>query len=193
MNSADLNQDSMATTKPILKRGFFALILVLIAVSFYYLTIWITPYYVQKKFAEKSLGDINIPRFGDQPNAENSRVIPLPNPDFLYSTINYDLNDNVLKISGIVPDSTYWSISAYQENTTNFFVENEEKVKAKFEYYLAPEGSNAEVLKNIPKEKIIYSPTTKGLILFRYLVSKAYPVTKLAELQHGVTVEKLGK
>jgi uncharacterized membrane protein len=183
----------MAATKPLIRKGIFVLILVVIAVGFYYLTIWATPYYVQKKFAEKSLGVINTPQFGDQPNADNSKVIPLPNPDFLYSTINYDLKDSVLKISGIVPDSTYWSISAYQENTTNFFVENEEKVKAKFEYYLAPEGSTAEALKNIPKEKIIYSPTTKGLILFRYLVSKAYPVKTLAELQHGVTVEKLGK
>jgi len=183
----------MAATKPIIKKGIFALVLVVIAVSFYYLTIWITPYYVQNKFAEKSLGYVNTPRFGDQPNAENSRVIPLPNPDFLYSTINYDLKENVLKISGIVPDSTYWSISAYQENTTNYFVENEEQVKSKFEYYLAEEGSKSEVLKNIPKEKIIYSPTTKGLILFRYLVSKAYPVKTLAELQHGVTVVKLAK
>jgi len=183
----------MAATKPLIKKSLFAVILVVIAVSFYYLTIWATPYYVQHKFAEKSLGVINTPQFGNQPNAENSRVIPLPNPDFLYSTINYDLKENVLKISGNVPDSTYWSISAYQENTTNYFVENEKKVKARFEYYLAPEGSTAQALKNIPKEKIIYSPTTKGLILFRYLVSKAYPVTKLAELQHGVTVEKLAK
>lgn len=183
----------MAAVKPLIKKGFFALVLVVIAVSFYYLTIWVTPYYVQKKFAEKSLGVINTPQFGNQPNAENSRVIPLPNPDFLYSTINYDLKDQVLKISGTVPDSTYWSISAYQENTTNYFVQNEEQVKAKFEYYLAPEGSTSEILKNIPKEKIIYSPTTKGLILFRYLVSKAYPVKNLAELQHGVTVEKLSK
>ncbi|RKR11794.1 putative membrane protein [Flavobacterium sp. 90] len=183
----------MAAVKPLIKKGLFALVLVVIAVSFYYLTIWVTPYYVQKKFAEKSLGVINTPQFGNQPDAENSRVIPLPNPDFLYSTINYDLNDQVLKISGTVPDSTYWSISAYQENTTNYFVQNEEQVKAKFEYYLALEGSTSEVLKNIPKEKIIYSPTTKGLILFRYLVSKAYPVKTLAELQHGVTVEKLVK
>jgi uncharacterized membrane protein len=183
----------MAATKPLIVKGLFALVLVIIAVSFYYLTIWATPYYVQNKFAEKSLGAINTPQFGDQPNAENSRVIPLPNPDFLYSTINYDLKENVLKISGIVPDSTYWSISAYQENTTNYFVQNEEQVKSKFEYYLAPEGSTSEVLKNIPKEKIIYSPTKKGLILFRYLVSKAYPVKQLSELQHGVTVEKLGK
>lgn len=183
----------MAATKPLIKKGIFALVLVVIAVSFYYLTIWATPYYVQNKFAEKSLGYVNKPRFGEQPNPENSRVIPLPNPDFLYSTINYDLKDSVLKISGVVPDSTYWSISAYQENTTNYFVENEEKVKAKFEYYLAPEGSTSEALKNIPKEKIIYSPTTKGLILFRYLVSKAYPIKTLAELQHGVTVEILGK
>lgn len=183
----------MAATKPLIKKGIFALVLLVIAVGFYYLTIWATPYYVQHKFAEKTLGVVNTPQFGNQPDAENSRVIPLPNPDFLYSTINYDLKENILKISGTVPDSTYWSISAYQENTTNFFVENEEKVKAKFEYYLAPEGSTAEVLKNIPKEKIIYSPTTKGLILFRYLVSKAYPVKKLAELQHGVRVEKLEK
>jgi len=183
----------MAATKPIIKKSIFALVLVVIAVTFYYLTIWATPYYVQSKFAEKSAGYVNVPRFGNQPNAENSRVIPLPNPDFLYSTINYDLKENVLKISGVVPDSTYWSISAYQENTTNYFVENEEKVKTKFEYYLAPEGSTSEVLKNVPKEKIIYSPTTKGLILFRYLVSKAYPVKTLAELQHGVTVEKLAK
>lgn len=183
----------MAATKPLIKRGIFALLLVVIAVSFYYLTIWATPYYVQDKFASKSADYVNIPRFGDQPNAENSRVIPLPNPDFLYSTINYDLNDNVLKISGIVPDSTYWSISAYQANTTNYFVQNAEQVKAKFEYYLAPEGSTSEALKNIPKEKIIYSPTPKGLILFRYLVSKANPLQKLTELQHGVTVEKLVK
>lgn len=183
----------MAATKSLIKKSIFTLVLVVIAVTFYYLTIWATPYYVQNKFAEKSAGYVNTPRFGAQPNAENSRVIPLPNPDFLYSTINYDLKENVLKISGIVPDSTYWSISAYQENTTNFFVENEEKVKSKFEYYLAPEGSTSEVLKNVPKEKIIYSPTTKGLILFRYLVSKAYPVKTLEELQHGVTVEKLAK
>lgn len=181
----------MAATKPIIKKSIFALVLVVIAVSFYYLTIWATPYYVQNKFASKSEGYINTPRFGEQPNAENSRVIPLPNPDFLYSTINYDLKENILKISGIVPDSTYWSISAYQENTTNYFVENEEKVKSKFEYYLAPKGSTSAALKYIPKEKIIYSPTTKGLILFRYLVSKAYPVKTLAQLQHGVKVEKI--
>jgi len=181
----------MAAAKPVIKKSIFALVLVVIAVSFYYLTIWATPYYVQHKFASKNEGYENTPRFGDQPNAENSRVIPLPNPDFLYSTINYDLKENILKISGVVPDSTYWSISAYQENTTNYFVENEEKVKSKFEYYLAPEGSTSAALKDIPKEKIIYSPTTKGLILFRYLVSKAYPVKTLAQFQHGVTVEKI--
>ena len=109
----------MGATKPLIKKGIFALFLVVITVTFYYLTIWITPYYVQNRFASKSTGYINTPRFGDQPNAENSRVIPLPNPDFLYSTINYDLKENVLKISGIVPDSTYCSISAYQENTSN--------------------------------------------------------------------------
>jgi len=183
----------MSTTNNKLTKGIYGVGIILTAVVFYYVTIWATPYYVQNKLASINAEYINKPRFGDQPTPENSRVVPLPNPDFLYSSINYDLKDEVLKISGIVPDSTYWSISAYQENTTNYFVQNEEQVKAKFEYYLAPEGSTSEALKNIPKEKIIYSPTTKGLILFRYLVSKAYPIQKLSELQRGVTVVSLGK
>jgi uncharacterized membrane protein len=183
----------MSTTNNKLVKGIYGLAIILTAVVFYYATIWAVPYYVQSKFALTNAEFINAPRFGDQPNAENSRVVPLPNPDFLYSSINYDLKNDVLKISGIVPDSTYWSISAYQENTTNYFVQNEEQVNEKFEYYLAPEGSTSAALKNIPKEKIIYSPTTKGLILFRYLVSKAYPVQKLSELQRGVTVISIAK
>ena len=61
----------MAATKPLIKKGIFALVLLVIAVGFYYLTIWATPYYVQHKFAEKTLGVVNTPQFGNQPDAEN--------------------------------------------------------------------------------------------------------------------------
>ncbi|REH00479.1 DUF1254 domain-containing protein [Flavobacterium aquicola] len=183
----------MSTTKNITRKGIYGVAVVLLAVVFYYLTIWVTPYYVQNKIASQRSPDVNTLRFAKRPSPENNRVVPLPNPDFLYSSINYDIKDSVLKITGKVPDSTYWSIAAYQSNTTNFFVANDSQADGNFEYYLAEEGSTSALLKDIPKEKIIYSPTASGLILFRYLISKAYPFNTLVDLQHSVKAEKLAE
>ena len=166
---------------------------ILLAVGFYYLTIWAAPYYVQSKVVSQRGNSTNVLRFAERPTPEKSRLVPLPNPDFLYSSISYDINDSILKISGKVPDSTYWSIATYQANTTNFFVANDDQVDGNFEYYLANEGSKSPLLKDIPKEKIIYSPTKTGLVLFRYLISKAYPFNTLVGLQHTVKVEKLAE
>ncbi|PKB15977.1 DUF1254 domain-containing protein [Flavobacterium sp. 5] len=183
----------MSTTKNKIRIGAYGVGAILLAVVFYYLTIWFTPYYVQNKVASKVSASVNTLRFAEKPTPENNRVVPLPNPDFLYSSINYDIKDSVLKISGKVPDSTYWSIATYQANTTNFFVANDDQVDGNFEYYLANEGTNSALLKDIPKEKIIYSPTKTGLVLFRYLVSKSYSFKTLVDLQHSVKVEKLAE
>lgn len=181
----------MSILKKINRKAIFGIVAILLVVGGYFLTLWATPYYVQYKIAKNRVSETNVIRFAGKPSPENNRVVPLPNPDFLYSTIGYDLNDKVLKITGSVPDSTYWSISAYQANTTNYFVANDKQLDAKFEYYLAKEGSTSASLKDVPKEKIIYSPTTRGLVLFRYLISKAYPLEKLSQLQHDVKVEIL--
>jgi len=168
----------------------YYLLAIPLAVVFYFLTLWATPYYVQYKIAKNRVSETNVVRFAEKPSEKN-RVVPLPNPDFLYSTIGYDLENKVLKITGSVPNATYWSISGYQANTTNYFVANDKQLDSKFEYYLAKEGSTSAALKDVPKEKIIYSPTTRGLVLFRYLISKAYPLEKLTQLQHDVKVETL--
>ncbi|HEY6141934.1 MAG TPA: DUF1254 domain-containing protein [Flavobacterium sp.] len=181
----------MSTTKNSIRIGAYSVGIILLAVVFYYLTIWVTPYYVQSKIASQGITNVNTLRFIERPSPEKSRVVPLPNPDFLYSSINYDIKDSVLKITGKVPDSTYWSIATYQANTTNFFVANDDQVDGNFEYYLVKEGSKSAVLKDIPKEKIIYSPSKTGLVLFRYLISKAYSLNTLVDLQHSVKVEKL--
>ena len=181
----------MSTTKNNIRIGAYGLGIILLAVVFYYLTIWVTPYYVQSKIASQRITDVNTLRFAERPSPEKNRVVPLPNPDFLYSSINYDIKDSILKITGKVPDSTYWSIATYQANTTNFFVANDDQVDGNFEYYLANEGSKSPLLKDVPKEKIIYSPTKTGLVLFRYLISKAYSFNTLVDLQHSVKVEKL--
>lgn len=182
----------MSVTNKINRKAVFGIAAILLAVGSYFFTLWATPYFVQYKIAKNRVSETNVIRFGEKPSPENNRVVPLPNPDFLYSTIGYNLEDKVLKISGPVPDATYWSISAYQANTTNFFVANDKQLNGNFEYYLAKEGSTSAALKDVPKDKIIYSPTTKGLVLFRYLISKAYPLETLTQLQHGVKIVTLG-
>jgi uncharacterized membrane protein len=172
----------MSVIKTNTRKAIFGISALLLVVGGYFLTLWATPYFVQYKIAKNRASETNVVRFAEKPSEKN-RVVPLPNPDFLYSTIGYDLDNKVLKISGSVPDSTYWSISAYQAN--------DKQLDVKFEYYLAKEGSTSAALKDVPKEKIIYSPTTKGLVLFRYLISKAYPLEKLTQLQHDVKVETL--
>lgn len=183
----------MSTTKNNLTKVIYGLGIILTAVVFYYATIWSTPYYVQSKISSQRGAATNVLRFADRPSPKKNRTVPLPNPDFLYSSINYDIKGEILKIFGKVPDSTYWSISAYQSNTTNFFVANDDQVDGTFEYYLVNEGSTSKILKDIPKEKIIYSPTGRGLVLFRYLISKAYPFNTLVDLQHSVNVVVLAE
>lgn len=165
-----------------------------LSIGFYYLTLWITPYFVQYKIASTRVVEANTIRFAEAPSPENNRVVPLPNPDFLYSTIGYDLSDGkILKITGPVPQDSYWSISAYKANTTNFFVENDQQLGKDFEYYLTNEVSDDIRLEGIPRDKIIYSPTSKGLLLFRYLISKAYTIEALSTLQKKVKVEVITK
>ena len=181
----------MSTTNNFSKKVIYGLGALLLAVVSYYLTIWATPYYVQSKIASQRNNTVNTIRFAERPTPEKSRVVPLPNPDFLYSSVSYDIKDGILKISGKVPDSTYWSIATYQANTTNFFVANDDQVDGNFEYYIANKGSKSSWLQGIPKEKVIYSPTERGLVLFRYLISKAYTLNALVDIQHTVKVEKL--
>ena len=166
-------------------------ILIVLAVIFYYLTLWVTPYYVQYKFASKHKGTANTINFAAKPSSENARVVPLPNPDFLYSTIGYNVSDSILKITGPVPDSTYWSLAVYQANSTNVFVVNDQQVDKQFEFYLVKDGTHSAFIDSLPKEKIITTPSSRGLVLFRYLISKAYPLDTLANLQHQVEVEAI--
>ena len=167
------------------------LLVIPLVIVFYYGTLWAIPFLIQKKVLASTGIRINSIKYSDKPTPENNRVVPLPNPDFLYSLIGYDVTDSILKITGPIPDSTYWSISTYQGNTTNYFVLNNRQIKNHFEFYLVKEGYTSHLIDTIPKSRIIYSPTNKGVVLFRNLLSKAYSDSRLAELQHQVKVETI--
>lgn len=98
---------------------------------------------------------------------ENARAVVKPNPDFSYGVAFYNLEEGPLRISGTIPDSTYWSIAFYSPNTINYFVKNDQEF----------DSNELKIIldHNDCKEATLQSPTQKGLILIRYLCKNQSP------------------
>ena len=134
----------------------------------YNLTIHYIPNIVYAVFHYKieknqNIKDNEIKHF-DIPS-DQSRNVVMPNPDFLYSTIFYDLSEKNLNINANMPDSTYWSISFYKPNTINWFVKNDQKfVTNNLDLTLTFNDSESE--------NVIKSPVKKGFMIIRILVEK---------------------
>lgn len=89
----------------------------------------------------------------------------MPNPDFLYSTIFYDLSEKDLNINANMPDSTYWSVSFYKPNTINWFVKNDQEF----------DTNNLDLtltFNDSKSENVITSPVEKGFMIIRILIEK---------------------
>ena len=134
----------------------------------YNLTIHYIPNIVYAVFHYKieknqNIKDNEIKHF-DIPS-DQSRNVVMPNPDFLYSTIFYDLSEKNLNINANMPDSTYWSISFYKPNTINWFVKNDQEfVTNNLDLTLTFNDSESQ--------GVIKSPVKKGFMIIRILVEK---------------------
>ena len=123
------------------------------------------------------------------PNAD-TRFVVKPNPDFLYATCFYDLNDGPMRLTGNLPDSSYWSVALYEPNTVNFYVKNDlEFNSSQLDMILAP--PNIEGPNNDEDFEIVKSPNMKGLILFRILVTNNAPenVKKYQTYTESIKIE----
>ena len=107
----------------------------------------------------------------------------MPNPDFLYSTIFYDLSEKDLNINANMPDSTYWSVSFYKPNTINWFVKNDQEFDTnKLDLTLTLNDSKSE--------NVIKSPVKKGFMIIRMLVEKKdkKSIESYRTLQKNITI-----
>ena len=138
------------------------------SIGSYNLTIHYIPNIVYAVFHYKieknqNIKDNEIKHF-DIPS-DQSRNVVMPNPDFLYSTIFYDLSEKDLNINANMPDSTYWSVSFYKPNTINWFVKNDQEfVTNNLDLTLTFNDSGSE--------NVIKSPVKKGFMIIRILVEK---------------------
>lgn len=106
----------------------YLIVLIIGSIACYYLTIALMPNVIyaaaKRKILNRPGGAIN--ELAVSPVVEaSSRAVVMPNPDFIYLTSFYDLSDGPLRLTGDMPDSTYWSVAMYHPNTVNWFVKND--------------------------------------------------------------------
>ena len=116
---------------------------------------------------------------------EDARFVVKPNPDFLYATCFYNLQEGPMRLTGNLPDSTYWSVALYEPNTVNFYVKNDTQFTSNQLDLVISE----KLLAGIEKERNIVSPSSKGLILFRILVTDDSPENLATYQAHQQSIQ----
>jgi uncharacterized membrane protein len=102
---------------------------------------------------------------------ENSRRIVMPSPDLLYSYCVYDLAQGPLRVHAAIPPDTYWSLSAYDASTNNWYVVDDRGAGSNDVdlLVLAPDAAQPQAE---PGLRVARSPSRRGLLLFRTLVDR---------------------
>ena len=145
--------------------AFWIVATLAIAVVVHYFTLAGAPGFIMNRVMMK-MGAVNqIHHMGRVTAA--SRSVVRPSPDLLYSVCPFDLSQGALHVTAKVPVGTYWSVSAFDANTNNFFVKNDRQVKGAIDLLVTLPV--LDVKKPHGASEVI-SPSAKGLVLFRTLV-----------------------
>jgi uncharacterized membrane protein len=104
--------------------------------------------------------------FGNRPTAANRGVVR-PSPDLLYSSCVFDLEraGGAVRVRARGMPRTYWSVSAFDADTNNFFVVNDRKAGDHVDVLIVAPGYGGS--STLPK---VESPTRRGIVLFRTLI-----------------------
>jgi uncharacterized membrane protein len=143
----------------------------IVALIVHFATILALPHFVMSRtLAEMTRhADFNAIRHPPRATA-SARGVVRPSPDLLYSTCPYDLSQGPLLVWARVPHGTYWSVSAFDAETNNFFVRNDRQAtngEVRF-VLLAPRDER----KGLANEALmVSSPSQRGVVLFRTLIN----------------------
>ena len=101
---------------------------ILVAMIVHLGAIYLLPRVVMMRALDR-LGAANTMHVGKRPTAA-ARAIVRPSPDIVYATCPYDLSKGPLRVTAPVIHTSYWSVSAFDANTNNFFVKNDQQTPA---------------------------------------------------------------
>lgn len=143
----------------------------LVATAVHFATLYAVPHLVMAR-ALSRMGAANTLHEGRRPDS-NSRMVVRPSPDILYATCPYDLSKGPLQVTARVPHSTYWSISAFDANTDNFYVRNDTEVTGDvLGVVILKRGQSLPPLGGALEQDVVFSPSTRGLVLFRAVIAE---------------------
>lgn len=132
-------------------------------------SLYALPYLVMHR-AWSLMGDRNTMHHGARADA-NSRMIVRPSPDLLYSTCPYDLSKGPLEVRATIPHDTYWSVSAFDDDTNNWYVLDDRQTEhSKLDLVVQSPDHDKEVAAT-EHRLVVTSPTRRGLILIRTLIN----------------------
>lgn len=155
-------------------------------------TVWALPRVLMAR-ALARMGASNVMHYSGRPNA-SSRTVVRPNPDMLYAACPFDLSKGPVKLTARVPHSTYWSVSAYDAATNNFFVHDDRQIAgASIEVVALRRGMKLPPLGEATEQAILISPTERGLFLVRVLVDDDAHLAALQAIQHQATCGTVGR
>ncbi len=112
------------------------------------------------------------------------RSVVRPSPDLFYSLCSFDLSQGPVRLRAEVPQ-TYWSLSLFAANSDNFYTLNDRQ---------AGSGSLEITLTDRPDSPAgaIYSPTTRGVAVFRTLITGEEQLAQLDALRRRAACEVAG-
>jgi uncharacterized membrane protein len=115
-----------------------------------------------------------------------SRGIVRPSPDLLYSTCVFDLDaaGGALRVHARGMPRTYWSVSAFDDDTNNFFVENDRQAKGGVDFIIAAPGHYVDT--TLP---VVAAPSVRGLVLFRTLINDETRLAEIDQARRGAACE----
>lgn len=148
---------------------FFVGLLLLLASAVHLGTVYLIPRIIMHRALDR-MGTPNTVHFGRRPDA-TSRAVVRPSPDLLYATCPFDLSTGPLRIEAQVPHDTYWSVSAFDSATNNFFVRNDQQTAGtSLEIILLRHGQALPPFGTATEQVVLFAPNETGLILFRTLI-----------------------
>lgn len=115
------------------------------------------------------------------------KMVVHPSPDLVYSIVSYDVSKDCIWLTAKVPTNTYWSLSCFQQNTVNFFVVNDRQVKSNpAEFLLIKQGTP---IPDAGNAQIIVSPSDKGILLIRHLLTSDDKYQELLDIQKQSSIK----
>lgn len=140
-----------------------------IAVLVHIGTLYALPRLVMRSTLRR-MGKPNSMHFGTRPTAL-SRMVVRPSPDILYASCPFDLSSGALRVTASVPHSTYWSVSAFDSASNNFFVRNNREVAGDtLELLLLRRGQTLPSSDHALERVMVFAPSQRGLLLFRTVI-----------------------